>query len=114
MLWGLIALQSFVFAFDFPIAYKMNSIQDTALNDIKKGRDESVINIFYVIDIFPENNDRDHETMDHEIFEPPKDFKTGYSFFISKNRGYIDYKIPYLSEIFYQVLSPPPEQYYYS
>lgn len=114
ILWGLIALQSLIFAFDYPIAYTKVSSQYTVAYDIKEGKGKSLNTIFHVIDIFPENSDRDHETMDYEIFESPKGLKISMFLFTYQDSNITFYKQPYFPEIFSDVYNPPPEKYYSS
>lgn len=114
ILWGLIALQSLVFAFDYPIAYTKDSIQSLTFDEIECINDKSVNTILYVIDIFPENSDRDSETMDYEFFELSSTLKTESSSPIFENTGCIDYKQPFFPKNYSEVFNPPPEQYYFS
>lgn len=70
ILWGLIALQSLVFAFDYPIAYTTNPGENLFFEEVNFVNDKSANeNTLQIIDIFPENSDRDSETMDYEFFQ---------------------------------------------
>lgn len=111
ILWGLIALQSFVFAFDYPIAYTTtNPIECLMFSEVKTINNESL----KVIDIYPENSDRDFETMDSEFFQIALSFKTDNPFPFFIKSFHVGYKQPYFPKKHFEVFSPPPEQYCFS
>lgn len=114
ILWGLIALQSFIFAFDYPIAYTTDSIPELVFSEVTATVDESANDILNVIDIFPENSDRDAETMDYEFFEVLSSSKTNNSFVKSRELSHIGYKDPYFPKKYSTVFNPPPEHHYFS
>lgn len=111
ILWGLIALQSLVFAFDYPIAYTTNSIENLVFNEVDTVNDKSLNDILHIIDIFPENSDRDSETMDYEIFEILSSLKRDHLFRFFRASLRIGYKQPYFPKNYSKVFNPPPEHY---
>ncbi|RWX00330.1 hypothetical protein [Flavobacterium cerinum] len=114
ILCGLIALQSLIFAFDYPIAYTTNSIEDLVFNELETVDDKSTKDILHIIDIFPENSDRDSETMDYEFFQMVLSLKTSSFFSFFKTALHTEYKQPYFPEKYSKVFNPPPEHYCFS
>jgi hypothetical protein len=109
ILWGLIALQSLVFAFDYPIAYTTNPVENLLFAKTKTINDESAKGILQIIDIFPENSDRDSETMDYEFFQMVPFLKVDRQFHLLEKFSHIGYKQPYFPENYSVVFNPPPE-----
>lgn len=114
ILWGLIAFQSFVFAFDYPIAYTTNPVENLLFAKAKTINDESAKGILQIIDIFPENSDRDSETMDYEFFQMVPFLKVDRQFHVFKESSHTAYKQPYFPENYSVVFNPPPEFYCFS
>lgn len=114
ILWGLIALQSLVFAFDYPIVYTTNPIEDLTFNEVRAVNHKLVKESLQIIDIFPENNDRDAETMDYEFFQMVSSLKTSSLFHFFKIAPHTEYKQPYFPKKHSTVFNPPPEHYCFS